>query len=157
MAADGVTWGARMLQQLRLPALALAFAGIGAAAAMTYRAAVPAHGPTCRAGASPMARLELLLGMAGRDGAEIGEHAWRAFLDAEVTPRFPDGLTVLAGYGQWRNGAGVIGKENARVLLIWYKPGVEVDARIEAIRAAYKQRFAQESVMRVDGTSCVSF
>jgi hypothetical protein len=31
------------------------------------------------------------------------------------------------------------------------------DARIEAIRSAYRQNFDQESVMRVDGLSCVSF
>src|SRR5690606_33904629 len=31
----------------------------------------------------------------------IGEAQWREFLDGEVTPRFPDGLTVVDGYGQW--------------------------------------------------------
>jgi len=146
-----------MLQQLRLPAIALAFAGFGAAAVVAYRATVPAAGAACRAGASTMARLELLLGMGGRDGREVSESDWRAFIDAEVTPRFPDGLTVLNGYGQWRNSAGAIAKENARVLLVWYRPGADVDAKIEAIRQVYKARFAQESVMRVDGISCVSF
>ena len=31
------------------------------------------------------------------------------------------------------------------------------DADIEAIRSAYKQRFDQESVLRIDSVSCVSF
>jgi hypothetical protein len=74
-----------------------------------------------------------------------------------VSPRFPDGLMVLTGYGQWRDSAGGRAREKARVVEIWYRPSADSDARIEAIRAAYKGRFAQESVMRVDGVSCVSF
>jgi hypothetical protein len=105
----------------------------------------------------PYARLELLFGLGRRDGTEIGEADWRAFLDAEVTPRFPDGLTVLSGYGQWRNSAGAIAKEKSMTLVIWHRPSADSEARIEAIRAAYKSRFAQESVLRVDGLSCVSF
>ncbi len=31
----------------------------------------------------------------------ISEERWRAFLDKEVTARFPDGLTVFDAYGQW--------------------------------------------------------
>ena len=87
----------------------------------------------------------------------MSEAQWAAFLDAEVTPRFPDGLTVLGGYGQWRGPGGAVAKERAIVLLIWYPPGDSRDAAIEAIRSAYKRRFGQESVMRVDGISCVSF
>lgn len=140
-----------MTQRLRLPAVALAFAALGAAAVLAYRGTAPSGAITCPAGARPMARLELLL------GAASSEADWQAFLDTEVTPRFPDGLTVLSGYGQWRNAAGIIAKESARVLLVWYAPSPDAHARIETIRAAYKARFAQESVMRVDGFSCVSF
>ena len=41
--------------------------------------------------------------------------------------------------------------------MIWYRRGADGEADIEAIRAAYKTQFGQESVMRVDGVSCVSF
>ena len=112
---------------------------------------------SCQRGAAAMARLELLFGMGRKDGSEIGEAEWRAFLDAEVTPRFPDGLTVLAGYGQWRGGTGAIAKETSRVLVIWHARPADAESKIEAIRSAYKVRFSQESVMRVDGVSCVSF
>jgi hypothetical protein len=74
-----------------------------------------------------------------------------------VTPRFPDGLTVLSGYGQWRGPSGTIAKEPSRELLIWYRRNDRTDAEIEAIRQAYKTKFAQESVLRVDGLSCASF
>src|SRR6476660_1905311 len=32
----------------------------------------------------------------------VSEADWRGFLDREVTPRFPDGLSVLDVYGQWQ-------------------------------------------------------
>jgi hypothetical protein len=40
------------------------------------------------------------------------------------------------------------------MLIIWHQRTDQADAEIEAIRAAYKQRF---EVMLVDSTSCVSF
>jgi hypothetical protein len=112
--------------------------------------------PSCRGQAHAMARLELLFGTARADGDAITEEQWVAFLDAEVTPRFPAGLTVLEGTGQWRGRTGV-DRERSNVLIIWYEPTIRADEQIEAIRAAYKRRFDQESVLRVDSVSCVSF
>lgn len=43
------------------------------------------------------------------------------------------------------------------MLVILYQPSAESEAAIEAIRAAYKQGFDQECVMRLDSASCVSF
>jgi hypothetical protein len=43
------------------------------------------------------------------------------------------------------------------MLLIWFEPDADSDARIEAIRSAYKKQFGQESVLRADAASCVSF
>ena len=147
-----------MTQRFGLPALALVSAAVGAGLVTVYRAALPEPAAvSCRAGATGMARLELLFGLGRRDGNAISEADWMAFLDAEVTPRFPAGLTVLAGYGQWRGESGALARETSRVLLVWYRPAADSDGKIEAIRAAYKARFEQESVMRVDGGSCVSF
>jgi hypothetical protein len=81
---------------------------------------------------------------------------WQSFLATEVTPRFPDGLTVLTGFGQWRSGESVR-KEGSRVLLIFAPRRPDNDAHIEAIRDTYRARFEQDSVLRVDGLSCVSF
>ena len=104
-----------------------------------------------------MARLELLFGADRAGGAPVGEAEWSLFLDSEVTPRFPDGLTVFDGAGQWRGSGGGILRERSRLLVIWYRPTGRSEADIEAIRDAYKRRFAQESVLRADGVSCVSF
>ena len=137
-------------------AMALAFAvgvGFDPASVKSPRAATS----TCLPPAHPYARLELLFGASRPDGREITATEWQAFLDAEVTPRFPDGLTVLEGRGQWRNGRGEITREPARVLLVWHVPTPRTETDIAAIRTAYRRQFAQESVMRVDGTACVSF
>jgi len=65
---------------------------------------------------------------------------------------------VLTGNGQWRNSQGIVTKETSAVLIILYEPSAEKETAIEDIRAAYKDRFQQESVMRVDaGEQCVSF
>ena len=112
----------------------------------------------CAEGAFAMARLELYFGTQKPGGAPVTDAEWAAFLDEEVTPRFPDGLTVLTGNGQWRNSQGVVTKETSAVLVVLYEPSAEKEAAIEDIRAAYKDRFDQESVMRVDaGLQCVSF
>lgn len=113
---------------------------------------------TCAVSAKPMSRLELLFGTARKGGPPVGDQEWRAFVDTEITPRFPAGLTILDGAGQWRGADGVLKTEHTHVLLVWYEPTTASSADIEAIRAAYKARFGQESVLRVDDrTACISF
>jgi hypothetical protein len=121
-------------------------------AAFVTLTAAPAAALPCRGGATPMARVELVFGTGG-----VRPSAWAAFLTREITPRFPDGLTVLAAYGQWRPPAGGVSHEPSKILLIWYLPSATADAKIEAIRDAYKVRFHQQSVLRADGEDCVSF
>ena len=109
--------------------------------------------PVCTAPAKPMTQLELIFGT----GHGVTQPAFMAFLAKEVTPRFPGGLSLFSGYGQWREDNGKIIKETSRMLLIWYVPDARSQASIEAIRNAYKKRFHQQSVLRADGVSCVSF
>ncbi|NJO22017.1 MAG: DUF3574 domain-containing protein [Sphingomonadales bacterium] len=113
--------------------------GIGAGVAtlaLSPLAVTPSR--ACNPPSQIMSRLELLFGMKKPDGDDVAEDEWRAFLDAEVTPRFPDGLTVLTGYGQWRATSGRVGSETSRVLLVWLKPSVANNDKIEAIRIAWK-------------------
>jgi len=71
--------------------------GIAIAADYSRSAAVaPAPALSCRAPARAMTRLEMLFGTARPNGPPISDEEWAAFVDAEVTPRFSDGLTVLA-------------------------------------------------------------
>ncbi len=112
-------------------------------------------------GAEPWIRTELYFGTTiPNDGGDVSDAEWNAFLDEEITPRFPDGLTVLEGYGQFLNSRGVIAEEDSIVLIIFH-PGEFVDessASIEEIRDLYEVEFDQESVLRVDSEPvCVSF
>jgi hypothetical protein len=97
-------------------------------------------------------RTELYFGMDKPNGGEVSESDWDKFLETEVTPLFPDGLTVLSGYGQFRDSKNNIERENNRVLILFYtkKQRREVNEKIERIRTAYKKLFQQESVLRVD-------
>ena len=102
-------------------------------------------------GSSAFVRTELFFGTAKPDGV-VTEEEFLAFLDEQVTPRFPDGLTLLRGDGQFRGADGVIIKEDSFLLILLYpvedfRPS---NRKIEVIRALYKQEFQQESVLRVD-------
>jgi len=98
-----------------------------------------------------MLDVELLLGRAG------GPAKWRAFLAKEVTPRFPDGLTVYETTGQWREPATkAIAREKSRVLRI-IAPADTAPEKIAAVADAYRQQFRQKSVGIVTREVCASF
>jgi hypothetical protein len=88
----------------------------------------------------------------------VTEAQLQAFVNAEVTPRFPDGLTLLAGIGQFRDSGGATQVEGANVLILLYPwRDAHADRKIDAIRNDYRRRFEQQSVLRADSVSCVSF
>jgi hypothetical protein len=98
-------------------------------------------------------RTELFFG-AGRAGEpDVTEAEFRSFLDEHVTPKFPDGLTVLSGRGQFccDAGGGVVAEGSFVLVLLYPRAARESGGRkIERIRAEYKERFKQQSVLRVD-------
>jgi len=102
------------------------------------------------------ARLELIFGGDDR-GHPISRTAFSRFLAREVTPRFPDGLSLFEGQGQWRDARGHRILESSRMVLIFYIPDAQSDEKIEAIRNAYKRQFHQQSVLRADNNTCISF
>jgi hypothetical protein len=122
-------------------------------------------------------RTELYFGLAvppgpdGQPAGQVSEEDWQRFLDEEITPRFPEGLTILEAGGQWRSrtsdGHGIeIVHEQSRVVVILHRgdenelAGMESsseDEKIETVRAAYKRRFRQDSVLRTDSVLRVRF
>jgi len=98
------------------------------------------------------------LGPADQPQQGVSERTWRDFLDLEVTPRFPDGLSVIDVYGQW------LGKQQStperlrsKLLVIDYPDTPENRAKVEAIRLAWKQYTGDQSVLRVTRPADVSF
>lgn len=108
-------------------------------------------------GRHTFARTELFFGLSRPDGSMVDKDEFQDFIDREVTPRFPDGLTVLTGDGQFEDSRSRIIREPGRLLILLYEQVESADADIEAIRSAYKNRFRQESVLRADTGVCASF
>jgi hypothetical protein len=84
-----------------------------------------------------------------RPGGTVSEEEWQGFVDAEVTPRFPDGMTQIPATGQWKAKDGSVTKEGTKVLVLLHTRDKASDDAVQALRQAYKNRFQQESVLRV--------
>ncbi|MCU0492124.1 MAG: DUF3574 domain-containing protein, partial [Chloroflexaceae bacterium] len=68
----------------------------------------------------PFIRSELFFGSERPNKPEVSDEEFKQFLDEAVTPRFPDGLTVLKGFGQFRESDGTIVQESSFVLILLY-------------------------------------
>jgi hypothetical protein len=112
----------------------------------------------CRGGQQPRQVAELLFGRNIGDRLGVSETQWGRFVDREISPRFPDGLTVLDAKGEWRDTARhTIVHEPSKLVEI-VLPGKDDDAgQLDAIAQAYKSRFHQQSVGIVVRGACVAF
>jgi len=111
-----------------------------------------AEGLSCSPPQKPMLDIELMLGRGNASAAR-----WAQFLAREVTPRFPDGLTVYETTGQWRDPATkIIVREKSRVLRIIVPADIAPD-KIAGVIDAYKTQFRQKSVGIVTRPACASF
>lgn len=141
--------------------LGLALLLAGCATAPAPRAVTASlEGDAARpAQSSAWIRSELYFGVGGEDGSDvIDEVRWRAFLDASVTPRFPDGLTVFDAYGQWLfRGDPEPNRLRTKVLVILHENTAARRADIEAIRLAWKEATKHQSVLWVQQPAEVSF
>jgi hypothetical protein len=129
-------------------------------------ATAPAVQPTLHGDAAHPAQTlgwvdtKLYFGLGPADHPEqgIGEAKWRDFLDREVTPRFPDGLSVLDVYGQWLGkGQTVPERLHTKLLIIYYPDSAENRNKVDGIRAAWKKITGDQSVLRVTEPADVSF
>lgn len=98
------------------------------------------------------------LGPADEPDKGISEAKWREFLDREVTPRFPAGLSVVDVYGQWQGTKNPTpSRLRSKLLIIDYPDTGENRDKIEAIRTAWKRQTGDQSVLRVTQPADVSF
>lgn len=138
----------RQMRRLLAALLVLTWLGAGALAQ-------PA---ACSAPLKPQQVAELLLGRKIGDRLGVSETQFLNFLDREITPRFPDGLTVYDARGQYRDSArNRIVREPSKVVMIVLPGSPEDLARLNEIADAYKKRFRQQSVGIVLRQACVSF
>lgn len=105
-------------------------------------------------------RTELYFAIGRWGDADVAEDQarWQKFLDQEVTPRFPDGLTVIEAYGQWLpRDQNTTERLNSRVLIILHENSTDARSRIEQVRSAWKAWSGDDSVLRASQPVEVSF
>jgi hypothetical protein len=113
---------------------------------------------SCTAPQKPMMEVELMFGrnIGGRLG--VTDKLWASFLAREVTPRFPEGLTVFDTTGQWRDArTKAVVREPSKIVRIIMPADAEANEKIGAIASAYKKRFRQDSVGVLSRPACVAF
>lgn len=99
---------------------------------------------------------QLFFGLSKPNGGIVSEREWESFAAAEIAPRFPEGFSVLDGAGFWRDASTQKTiSEKSKVVVRMHGDGA--DAEIAAIVAAYKTKFQQDAVLRVDRPVCAQF
>jgi len=117
-----------------------------------------AQGIACNAPQQSMQQVELMFGRNIGGHLGVSEAAWSRFLAREVTPRFPDGLSVLDAAGQWRDKArGRVVREPSKLVMIVTADDAPARDKIAAIIAAYKEQFHQQSVGVISRPVCAAF
>jgi hypothetical protein len=129
------------------PALLLLALAVGACA----QAGTP---PVCTAPLKPAVAIDLYFGRDKPAGGEVTDAEWGAFVTEVVTPRFPDGLSIFDSSGQYREPTGRIVLERSKRLVVIVFDAPAHKAKVIEIVEAYKQRFGQYSVFRVEQPVC---
>ena len=92
------------------------------------------------------------------DRLAVTETKWSRFVDREITPRFPDGLSVVDAKGQWRDSARktIVREPSKLVIIVLSGKGGDTE-RLQQIIEAYKRAFRQQSVGLIVRAACVAF
>lgn len=114
-------------------------------------------GPACPVGQEPMRTAQLFFGRNIGHKPGVSDADFRAFVDQELTPRFPEGLTVLDGGGQWKGEENKMIREASKVVVLVLPLKGDSGDKLDAARRAYVRKFHQESVMLVTQPACVAF
>ena len=113
----------------------------------------------CPEGMDGFIELNVYFGQEKADGTTVSEADWQAFLADAVTPRFPDGLTVLDARGQWLDTSeGRLYRESTKVLNVLV-PTAAADAGVTSVQAisdVYKERFEQQAVFYTSLPACAA-
>ncbi|MBN9559727.1 MAG: DUF3574 domain-containing protein [Alphaproteobacteria bacterium] len=129
-----------------------------ALAAVAPLVACTAPDPCRDVGAHQALVATLLFGLDVPGRRPVTNDEWAAFMRDVVTPRFPEGLTVLDGNGQWRDPAtGRINAAPSRVVIIATDDARSAPGKLAQVADAYKARFDQKSVGILISPSCAAF
>ena len=112
----------------------------------------------CRADQKASAVVEMMFGRKIGERIGVTNAAWARFVDREITPRFPEGLSVVDAAGQWQDPVRKrVVREPSKVVTIVLRDSEKGQSEIDAIAQAYKKQFRQQSVGVIVRAACVSF
>lgn len=140
---------------MRKFALLVVLGLLSACAQTSAQSQPPQVAASCAAPLRPALELNLYFGR-DKPGGVVSEAEWATFLAQEVTPRFPDGLSVINVAGQSRGASGPIERERTKLLVIVVFDAPAHQPKVVAIIDAYNKRFAQNSVFRTEHAVCAS-
>ena len=138
-----------------LPALVTVLAAVVIAAVMTFdgdgattatSGVVAGPAPAALATCRPLTQSRLYFGLDTPDGT-ISDGAWDAFVDQAVTPRFPQGLTLLDAQGRWRDAQGAAAGQRSRVVELVHADSAADRRALSEVIHDYKARFRQDGVL----------
>ena len=111
----------------------------------------------CPEGMENFIELNVYFGQEKGNGETVSEGEWQAFLANAVTPRFPDGLTVLDARGQWFDtDHGRLYRESTKLLNVLV-PVDSAPSSVGAVRELseiYKEQFDQHAVFHTTSPAC---
>ena len=94
-------------------------------------------------------KVELYFGLTA-NGKKITQKKWQQFVAGYITSAFPEGLTIVNAYGQWRTDEGAVLKEGSRIVILVCRRNAASEEKIAKIKDEYKKRFNQQSVLEVN-------
>jgi len=126
------------------------------AALLALAACAPPQRTTssCPTPLKPAVEVSLYFGGEAGNGMAVSEAEWAAFMAEEVTPRFPDGLSVIDVAGQYRERSGRMVREKTKLLIVVVFDSPTHLAKVQAVIDAYNRRHSQNSVFRTEHAVC---
>lgn len=105
-----------------------------------------------------MISAEMLFGRKIGDRIGVSETDFARFAAREITPRFPDGLTIIDARGQYRDSErGRLIREPSKLVLLTFRDDPQKRTALGEIADAYKAAFRQQSVLTTVRGTCASF
>jgi hypothetical protein len=130
----------------------LPFLALSAALLATAAYAAPTG---CSVGQHPAKTAEIYFGRG--DGGAISDADWRQFVEAEVAPRFPDGLAAADVYGQRRDPTAHFAPEPSQAVMVVLTGAPNEGQKLDLVRNAYAARFHRDSVLQLEPRACIAF
>ncbi|HUO12195.1 MAG TPA: DUF3574 domain-containing protein [Caulobacteraceae bacterium] len=109
----------------------------------------------CPQGLHAAATAELFFAQDLADGRTVSNTDWRAFLAAEVRPRFPTGLAADV-YGEDQGGKRAFQRLRSQAVFLVLTGAPDERQRLDLVRDAYNRRFHTDPVLLIEQRGCAA-